>query len=396
MTYLDGGLENVPGYSFSSIKCGIRYSDRFDYSLIAADSMCNASGMFTTNRITAAPVKISRERINNHVRAILINATNANACTGAEGCNNTAILTADIAGRLSVPSDSILMASTGIIGRQLPLEKMKSSHEMLINGLSPENGHLLAQAIMTTDTIPKEAAVSFSAAGKEYRIAGVAKGSGMIAPKMATLLSFLITDAPVQKSDLDRIFRKAVEKTLNSITIDGDTSTNDTAIILSPLSENNIEDSVSLDAFSRALEAVLMKLAEMLIADGEGATKSVKIHVINAATDDDAALIARSVAQSLLVKTAIFGNDPNWGRIACAAGYSGAALEEEKLTILIDNITLLEKGIPADTDYSILEKILKNRNYTITVDAGLGDGDAIMLTTDISYDYVKINAQYST
>lgn len=395
MINLDGGLEKVNGFKFSSIKCGIRYADKLDYSIILSDTPCNAAGLFTTNRITAAPVRLCKTRINNSIRAILINATNANACTGDEGYKNTADLTGDIAGRIGISPDSILMASTGIIGRQLPRDKMIASHDNLLQGLSRENGPLLAEAIMTTDTFPKQAAVSFTCDSGEFHIAGVAKGSGMIAPRMATLLSFIITDAPVAKKDLDVIFRQAVNKTLNSITIDGDTSTNDTAIILSPATGSYIDDK-SLAAFSEALQAVLMKLAQMLVTDGEGATKSVKIHVINAATDDDAALIARSVAQSLLVKTAFFGNDPNWGRIACAAGYSGASLEEEKLSIMIENIPLLKNGIPEDVDYSRLENILKRRDYTVTIDAGLGEGDAIMLTTDISYDYVKINAQYST
>jgi glutamate N-acetyltransferase/amino-acid N-acetyltransferase len=396
MKHLDGGLENVKGFSYSSIKCGIRYTGRLDYSLILSDTICNAAGMFTTNRMTAAPVKLCRERIKGKIRGILINATNANACTGAEGFLNSVKLTGDVAKKLNLPGESILMASTGIIGRQLPLDKMLDSHDELINSLDPGNGPLVAQAIMTTDTVPKQAAVSFTCEGREYRIAGTAKGSGMIAPRMATLLTFVVTDAPVERDELERIFRSAVNKTLNSITIDGDTSTNDTAIILSPDTGRYLNSAESLAAFTGALEAVLMKLAEMLVLDGEGATKSVKIHVINAATDDDAMLIARAVGESLLVKTAFFGNDPNWGRIACAAGYSGAALEEEKLSISIDGIPLLIYGVPRDADYSQLEAILKKRDYTVTIDIGLGDGDATMLTTDISYDYVKINAQYST
>ena len=288
------------------------------------------------------------------------------------------------------------MASTGIIGRQLPLDKMLTGNGELVKGLANENGHKLAQAIMTTDTVPKEAAVSFNCGGREYRIAGTAKGSGMIAPKMATLLAFLVTDASPARENLEKIFRAAVNKTLNSITIDGDTSTNDTAIILSPETGEFPGDEESLAAFNEALEAVLKKLAGMLVLDGEGATKSVKIHVVNAATDDDAMLIARSVGESLLVKTAFFGNDPNWGRIACAAGYSGAALEETRLSISINNIPLLVKGVPSDTISSELESILKQRNYTVTIDAGLGNGDAIMLTTDISHEYISINAEYST
>ncbi len=395
MNIINGGLENVKGFSFSSIKCGIRYENRLDYSLIMSEKPCIASGVFTTNRITAAPVKICRERIDNPIHAILINATNANACTGDEGHNNVIKLTEDIASRLNIAAESILAASTGIIGRQLPVEKMLASHTELIENLSPQNGHAVAEAIMTTDTIPKEAAASFEAGSTTYTVAGIAKGSGMISPNMATLLSFIITDAPVAKGDIDAIFKRIVKKTFNSITIDGDMSTNDTAILLSPVSEKYLKGD-SLKEFEESLAYVMNKLAELLIFDGEGATKSVRINVINAANDSDADKIAQSVAKSLLVKTAFFGNDPNWGRIACAAGYSGAALEEEKLSIYINKKELFVRGKPSETDMKELEGILSKRNYTITIDVGLGDGESSMLTTDISYDYVKINASYST
>lgn len=395
MKILSGGLENVKGFSFSTIKCGIRYENRLDYALILSDSPCNAAGVFTVNRITAAPVKICRERINNTIRAILINSTNANACTGDEGHNNVVRLTADIAEKTGIDKNSILAASTGIIGRQLPLDKMLSSHIELIEKLNPKNGHAVAEAIMTTDTIPKEAAASFQYKETTYSIAGIAKGSGMISPNMATLLSFILTDAPVAKSDLDTIFRRIIKKTFNAITIDGDMSTNDTAIILSPAAGEYITGE-SLNEFEASLEYVMNKLAELLIFDGEGATKGVKISVVNALNERDAELIAASVSKSLLVKTAFFGNDPNWGRIACAAGYSGAEIQEEKLSIYINKKGLFVNGKPTGIDFKEIENILKERNYTITIDAGLGDGEASMLTTDISYDYVKINATYST
>jgi len=395
MNILKGGLENVKGFSFSSIKCGIRYDNRLDYALITSENPCNAAGVFTTNNITAAPVKICRERINNKIHAILINATNANACTGEEGFDNVIRLTNDLAEKLRIPLNSILAASTGIIGRQLPVEKMLSSHSELINNLNSVDGHSMAEAIMTTDTIPKEAAAGFNSDGISYSVAGIAKGSGMISPNMATLLSFILTDAPIAPVDMNVIFKKIVKKTFNAITIDGDMSTNDTAILLSPESKTYLNGE-SLKEFEMALEYVMNKLAELLIFDGEGATKSVKIRVINALNDHDAELIANSVSKSLLVKTAFFGNDPNWGRIACAAGYSGAELKEEKLSIYINKKGLFVEGKPSEVDYKELEDILKERNYTITIDAGLGNGEASMLTTDISYDYVKINATYST
>lgn len=391
-----GGLETVKGYRFSSIKCGIRYTNKIDYSIIVSETMSNASGVFTTNKISAAPVKICRERINNSIKAILINSTNANACTGDEGYQNTIKLTDDIAEKLGVKPENILMASTGIIGRQLPADKMLSAHEDLVDSLKPENGATIAEAIMTTDTFPKQAAASFTISGKEFNIAGVAKGSGMIAPNMATLLSFIVTDAPVDRSFLDTTFKKLIKTTFNAITIDGDMSTNDTAIILSPVSEKYYSSETELSDFLKALEFVMNRLAELLIEDGEGATKGVKIYVKGAATDDDAVLISRAVSESLLVKTAIFGNDPNWGRIACAAGYSGAAIEEKKLSIYLEDKPLFLNGKPTDIDYSSIEEILTRRNYTITIDIGLGTGESYMFTTDISYDYVKINAQYST
>ena len=308
MDKISGGLENVRGFTFSAIKCGIRYSDRIDYSLILSDSLCNAVGVFTTNKITAAPVKLCRERINNKIKAILINSTNANACTGHEGLQNAKGLTEDIAKRIGVSPESVLMASTGIIGRQLPYEKMLSSHDELIANLDRNNGQAMARAIMTTDTIPKEVAASFTVNGEKFYIAGIAKGAGMIAPNMATLLSFILTDAPIEKNYLDYTFRKFIKKTFNSITIDGDMSTNDSAIILSPDFPSPFKEDQLAD-FEEALLFVLDSLAQLIVYDAEGATKSVKIRTIGAATDDDADKIARAVSQSLLVKTAIFGND---------------------------------------------------------------------------------------
>lgn len=396
MKKIDGGLETVPGYKFSSIKCGIRYDNRLDYSLIAVDNPSSAAGVFTQNRICAAPVKISKERISGPVRLILINATNANACTGDQGYNNALMLTGDIASKMNLPPESVLMASTGIIGRQLPLEKMMKSHDELISGLSQEMGKLIPAAIMTTDTFPKTSAYSFKVGGSEYRIAGTAKGSGMIAPDMATLLAFIVTDLPVPGPQLQNIFKETVDETFNAITIDGDTSTNDTAVILAPVSESQLVENSGLNEFRSALTAVLSDLSRLLVQDAEGGTKCVTIKVVNALNKTEAVIIARSIAQSLLVKTAIFGNDPNWGRIAAAAGYSGASVEEKSLTIKFNNLCLLDMGVPRDVEPDSLKNLMTRREYTVTVDIGLGDGSASMLTSDISYDYVKINAEYST
>jgi glutamate N-acetyltransferase / amino-acid N-acetyltransferase len=396
MKILDGGLEQVKGFTYSAVECGIRYAGRLDYCLIAADMPCNAAGVFTTNRVSAAPVKLCQARIGGPVRAILINATNANACTGDQGYRTAETLTADIAKRLGASPEAVLMASTGIIGRQLPLDKMLQAHEGLIASLAGEGGRQIPRAIMTTDTVPKEICVSFTTSAGEFRIAGTAKGSGMIAPNMATLLCFIITDAPLRKDDLSAMFGRAIGTTLNAITIDGDMSTNDTALIFSPRSDAPLAKKGDLAAFEEALHAVLSRLSEMLIDDGEGTTKRVRITVKNAKSAPDASRIARAVAQSLLVKTAFFGNDPNWGRIAAAAGYSGAEIDERKLSVSFNDMPLLVNGTPVDFDRDGLVAILRTNIFEVFVDVGLGTAGHSMLTTDISIDYVKINAEYST
>ncbi|HRZ25375.1 MAG TPA: bifunctional glutamate N-acetyltransferase/amino-acid acetyltransferase ArgJ [Spirochaetota bacterium] len=396
MTGNDNLLGSVPGFRFSAVECGIRYQGRLDYCLIAADAPCNAAGMFTKNRLFAAPVRLCRERTGNKIRAILINATNANACTGDEGYANAAALTADMAEKLGCGPEEILMCSTGIIGHQLPVDRMKASHPSLASKLSREAGALIPRAIMTTDTVPKSASRSFTTSRGRFTVAGTVKGSGMIAPDMATMLAFIITDAPVSKNDLDGVFRNAVNRTFNRITIDGDMSTNDTALLLSPDSDRPLSEKDDLGSFAKALEETLYDLAVMLVSDGEGATKLVTVRVIGAQNDADAAKAARAVAQSLLVKTAFFGNDPNWGRIGAAAGYSGAALDEKRLSIYYGDVPLLIRGVPQKQDQKALAPILAGREFTVTVDIGLGNAESTMLTTDISYEYVKINAEYTT
>ena len=396
MKTIEGGLEKIPGYSFSVMEAGIRYENRLDYALIKSDFPCNAAGVFTTCKVIAAPVKLCKERINNPINAILVNSTIANAVTGTQGYENAKVLTQDIAKLIDIETSSILMSSTGVIGRQLPVDKMLSSHKELVQKLNPNNGQLFSKAIMTTDTFPKFHVVQFNAAGKTYYIGGTAKGSGMIAPNMATLLAYILTDAPIKKGDLEKIFKDKIEKSLNSLTIDGDMSTNDTAIILSPIKQETLSSDSDLSAFSDALEAVLMKLTEMLAYDGEGATKLIRIHVRGAKNYDDAKKVGKAIAESPLVKTAFFGSDPNWGRIACAAGYSGADLEEEKLSISFGNIKVLKNGTPVDFDNEALKSIISQREIDLDVDLGLGTAETVILTCDLSYDYVKINGEYTT
>ncbi len=389
------GLSAVKGFRFAAIEAGIRYENRLDLSLIAADFDCVASGVFTTNKICAAPVRLSRSRINNPIRGIIINATNANACTGEEGLRNAMAITKSTAEALKVSETSILAASTGIIGVQLPCEKIVKAIPSLVNSLSRENGSLIARAIMTTDTVPKESSMRFTCFRGDFIIAGIAKGAGMIAPNMATLLVFLITDAPVAKNELDTIFSRCIDKSLNAITIDGDMSTNDTAIILSPEAEHQLTGK-DLLVFEETLLAVLTDLAEKLVMDAEGATKLVRIFVKGARDDADARKIARAVSNSLLVKTALFGMDPNWGRIACAAGYSGAEVSEEQLSISFGDLCLLQNGVPQNPSREEMVRAMHEREIQITIDAGMGNGTFRFLTSDISYEYVKINAEYST
>ncbi len=396
MKKIEGGLEMVPGYSFSAMECGIRKPGRLDYCIIAADKPCVAVGVFTTNKFQAAPVLLCKDRIKNPVRAILINATNANASTGKQGYDNAVSLTDAVAKELNAKSDSILMASTGVIGYKLPVDKMLNAVPVLVKSLSQENGSLVPNAIMTTDTYPKSCAVSFSTSQGEFRIAGTAKGSGMIAPNMATLLSFIITDCPVEREILDPLFRRCINKSYNSITIDGDMSTNDTAVLLSPVSEKCLRNESDIMEFEKALEYVLLELARMLVMDGEGATKFLTINVTGAENDEEARIVARSVSESLLVKTAFFGKDPNWGRIACAAGYAGAMIKPESLSIYIENIALLKNGKPCEFDISTMDKILSGREISVLLDLGIGKGEAKFFTCDISYDYVKINSEYTT
>lgn len=390
------GLSSVQGFRFSAIECGIRYQGRLDFCAIVADHPCTAAGVFTTNKVFAAPVKLCRERIDGTIRAILVNATNANACTGDEGYANAVRLTGTLEKELGLGKNSVLMCSTGIIGRQLPVDKMDAAIPSIAKGLDASAGHSIARAIMTTDTRPKESSHSFTSSKGTFTVAGTAKGSGMIAPNMATMLSFIITDAHVQKKDLDRIFKNAADRTFNSLTIDGDMSTNDTCLMLSPQKGEPLASEEDLAAFADALMAVCRDLAYMLVKDAEGGTKCVTVTVKGAQSEDDAKKCARSVAQSLLLKTAFFGGDPNWGRVACAAGYSGVPFDQQKLCVNFNETALLTDGTPQKVDPSVLAEIMKRPEFTVTVDLGSGSAEWSFLTSDISYDYVKINAEYST
>lgn len=389
-------MNNEKIFLYSALKTEIKYKDKLDFALIHATKPCICSALYTKNKLKAAPVILSKERDHNPVQAILVNSSNANACTGQDGHDNAVKLTGLVAKELGITEESVLNASTGVIGVQLPFEKMKSSIPALVKELKAENKQIFSQAIMTTDTYPKFHSVQFNSSQGEYYIEGFAKGSGMIAPDMATLLSFIVTDAPINKEDLDIIFKRAIQKSYNAITIDGDMSTNDSVFILSPILETPLTQDEDLIKFEKALLSLLEKLAIMLVKDGEGATKCVKIAVKEARTEDEARTVSKSIAESLLVKTALFGNDPNWGRIACAAGYSGVDFDPEIITITIEDITLFDRGSVQKFDKQKIEEKVKQSEYTITLDLHQGEGEFTYWTSDISYEYVKINAEYTT
>jgi glutamate N-acetyltransferase/amino-acid N-acetyltransferase len=382
-------------FKFSSASSSIKYSDRDDTALLYADFPCNVSALFTKNKVKAAPVKLSMERTNNKIQAILVNSGNANACTGQSGYETARKLAQKTAIGLKIDEESVLTASTGTIGIHLPAARIEKSIPVLVETLDENKITDFAKAIMTTDTVEKVEQISFSDEKNRYTMKAVAKGSGMIAPDMATLLVFIVCDAPIPKTTMDKIFKEIIDSTLNSLSIDGDMSTNDSAFLLCPSSGLTISEK-TINEFEKSLKTILVNLSNKLIDDGEGATKRVTIEVKNAKTVDDAKKASRSIAESLLVKTALFGNDPNWGRVACAAGYSGADFDPDKMSISIGPYILFENGSVCVFNSSEVTKYISQQNYTITVILNAGEFSWKFLTSDISYEYVKINAEYTT
>ncbi len=382
-------------FFYSSVQCGIKYTNRDDFALLYSDIPCCCSALFTNNKVQAAPVLLSKERANNTIRAILVNAGNANACTGRRGYEDAVELTGKTAELLKIPDKSVLNASTGVIGLALPVKPMLSKIPELVSNLETSIDGF-SKAILTTDTHPKVVTEHFTTSKGDFTITAACKGAGMIAPDMATLLAFVTCTAPVEKETMDDLFRGAVKTSLNSITIDGDMSTNDSAYLLYPSVGDMLTSEQDIASCRAALYAVMEKCAYLLVSDGEGVTKCVTILVRGAKTEEDARKASKSIAESFLVKTALFGNDPNWGRIACAAGYSGADFNPDSITISIASQTLFCEGAVQEYDTETLLKEITNPEYTITVDLGAGNFSWKYLTSDISYDYVRINAEYTT
>jgi glutamate N-acetyltransferase/amino-acid N-acetyltransferase len=391
----------VPGFIASGIAAGIKKNNQRDLALIVSQLPALAAGVFTTNRVKAAPVILSMQRIRNgSARAILINAGCANACTGRQGLADAERLSKRLAKYLEIEPESILLGSTGVIGKRLPVAVIEDSLPRLIHGLSPQGLGEAAQAMMTTDTFPKAVLQKGLIQGRRITIAGIAKGAGMISPKMATLLSFVMTDAAISLPALRRALREGVERSFNRITVDGDMSTNDTLIVLANGHAENSPIGLQgpgYEKFSTLLNGVLQTLAKMIVWDAEGATKLVQVRVQGARTEGEAETAARAVANSPLVKTAFFGNDANWGRILCALGYSGVPIDPEKIDVFFDRVQIVRRGkATGEKEDQEATAVMKQREYTLRIHLHQGRKEASIWTSDFSYDYVKINAAYRT
>jgi glutamate N-acetyltransferase/amino-acid N-acetyltransferase len=392
-------IKGIKGYKFAARAAGLKLSGRPDLALIYSEVPARCAGVFTTNRVVAAPVVVSSPRVKQGLcQAVLANSGNANACTGEQGLKDALRCGELAAHSLGIPEDHVVVSSTGVIGASLPMEKLERHIPLLAGRMEADRVDLVAQAIMTTDSFPKVCAAA--AEKKEYAILGVAKGAGMIHPQMATMLAFILTDAQVEGAFLAEALRQGVHQSFNSITVDGDTSTNDMAVILANGLAGNKEirgGTNEGEAFSKLLNGVLLDLAKMIVRDGEGATKLVQIRVRGAVNAAEARKAACSVATSSLVKTAFFGEDANWGRIIAAAGYSGVQLNLAQVEILFNEVAVVRNGVSTGKELEgQATEVLKKSEFTVTVDLHLGQGEAVYYTSDLTYDYVKINAAYRT
>jgi glutamate N-acetyltransferase/amino-acid N-acetyltransferase len=388
-----------PGFQTAGVSCGLKKNNNKDLGLIYSTQPASVAGVFTRNRVQAAPVLLDRQRISAGVcRALIVNSGNANCCTGDQGMQAAIQMAKAAADGLSVAEDEVLVASTGVIGEHLPVEKIEAAVPGLIDRLDTEGVSDLAEAIMTTDTVPKVVSRQGELDGRVFTITGVAKGSGMIRPDMATMLCFVMTDIQASPGVLKQLLVASVDRSLNRITVDGDTSTNDTALLMANgASGIEIVTPNQQQVFQSVLDDVLIALAKWLIQDGEGATKLVAIIVKGAASDPEAHKIADTVANSNLTKTALFGEDANWGRILAAAGRAGVPIEPEKIDILFGSVLMIQNGLGCGSAVEAeATKILKQPEYDITIDLKMGSGSATVYTCDFSIDYVKINADYRT
>jgi glutamate N-acetyltransferase/amino-acid N-acetyltransferase len=389
----------VPGFKAGAVMAGIKKAGRLDLSMIYSEAPAVSAAVFTKNKVKAAPVLLDQLVAKKKTaRAIVANSGNANACNGGRGMED-ALAMADVsAGAVGVNTSDMFVASTGVIGNALPMEKVLRGITALPGVLRADGFEDAARGIMTTDTFHKVCGVKETIGGKAVTLVGIAKGSGMINPDMATMLCFVATDAAIEKRALQAALKDAVDGSFNCITVDGDTSTNDTVIVLANGTAGNVSITISGSGYSKfktCLEALLLKLAKMVVRDGEGATKLVEVEVAGAASPEDAKRAAKAIANSPLVKTALFAADANWGRIMAAAGYSGARMDPDKVEILFDRVRMVKNGVgQGEKAESGASKVMEKREYKITVNLGAGKSHARVFTTDLTLEYVKINAEY--
>lgn len=408
MTTMQQAIDHVPGFQAVGVHAGLKKNDQLDFALIYADRPCTVAGVFTTNQVKAAPVLLDMERVAaspQGIRAVAINTVSANACTGSKGRANARKMARMAAEALGVDENSVLVMSTGVIGTHLPMTKIEQGVERSVAQLANDDWAAAAAAIMTTDRYPKYASVTVTNASGVYTIAGITKGAGMIAPHMATTLGLIVTDALLTPDQAHAALRAANTISYNRMTIDGDTSTNDTVLLMaSGASGVGFLGEADRVQFQRALNGVMMFLAKEVVRNGEGVTKLITIEVTGAATEGDAERIAQTIANSLLTKTAFYGNDANWGRIIAAAGRAGVPFDAERARLWFttgetapeaDNgLLLFELGQPTDYKEADAAAIIQHESVYVTLDVGLGDGTARVWTSDLSKEYVAINADY--
>lgn len=398
-----GGVCSAKGFRAAGVAAEIKYKGRNDVALIVADEPCAAAAVFTTNKVAAAPVLYDCEIVKGgKIQAILANSGCANACTGELGLRDAKLSALVTAGELGISPKHVLVASTGVIGRPLPMDRLLAGMKAAVKklGRTPAHGLAAEKAVMTTDTKPKQACATVRIGGKTVTVGGMSKGSGMIEPNMATMLGFITTDAAVTPAMLRRALYLAINKSFNRLVVDGDESTNDSVFLLASGKAGNAAITKAgrdFDAFREALETVCISLAKQMATDGEGATKFVTVTVKGAKSEKDAARAARAVAKSPLAKTSWFGRDPNWGRVLAAVGYSGADVVDMRAEVFYDRVWAFRCGKVADAaQLKKLAKVLKKDAFEVVVDLHLGKGESSVYTCDFSLDYVHINADYTT
>lgn len=405
ITKINGGVTAPKGFLASGLNAGIKNQTKKDMAMVFSSTPCAAAGVFTTNLVKAAPVKWDKEIVTTspYVQAVVVNSGIANACTGAEGLGYCADTAAEAAAALNIPKTAVLVASTGVIGKQLPIDKIKSGVTALskVLGSSREDAKLAAEAIMTTDTKSKEVACTFELGGKQVTIAGMCKGSGMIHPNMCTMLCFVTTDVAISHELLQKALSEDVVDTFNMISVDGDTSTNDTVLVMANGQAENTpitKEGEDYKTFCEALHFIMLELSKKIAGDGEGCTCLFEATVIGAKDKYQARTIAKSVVCSSLTKAAVFGHDANWGRILCAMGYSGAQFDPEVVDIWLESkagtIKIVENGIATDYSEETATKILSEEEVIAKMDIKEGNETATAFGCDLTYEYVKINGDY--